>query len=103
IEALDPKRLRALSDICAGDFLEGLEIERSSLFTAWVTAQRRRLRGKHIAILDRLVKTASGDEAFGYLEKSLQLAPFDQKNHELLLEALVQQGRLLDGEEHVAA
>lgn len=103
IETLDPERLRALSSLFAGELLEGLEIERSPSFNAWVASQRRHLHGQHVAILKRLVDGAGDDEVLGYLETFLRLAPLDQRNHELLLEALVRQGRLGEGEEHVAA
>src|SRR5262249_28220016 len=43
------------------------------------------------------------DEAFKYLEKWLQLAPFDQRIHELLLNALARCGRVREGEEHLQA
>ena len=47
IETLPPDRLRALSTLFNGDFLEGLEIDRSLAFNGWLTAQRRRFRGCH--------------------------------------------------------
>ena len=54
------ERLRALAALFAGDFLEGLEIDRSPAFNGWLTAQRRRFRGCHAALLEHLVKSASG-------------------------------------------
>ena len=71
IETLAPERLRALSALFNGDFLEGLEIDRSPVFNGWLTAQRRRFRGCHAALLEHLVKSVPDDEAFGYLEKWL--------------------------------
>jgi DNA-binding SARP family transcriptional activator len=103
IERLAPERLRALCILFNGDFLEGLEIDRSPVFNAWLTAQRRRFRGCHAALLEHLVKSVPDDEAFGHLEKWLQLAPFDQHVHELLLTALARRGRIREGEEHLAA
>ena len=103
IEAIAPERLRALAALFAGDFLEGLEIDRSPAFSGWLTAQRRRLRGAHAALLERLVANAPDDEALGYLEKWLELAPFDRRVHELLLNALARHGRIREGEEHLAA
>src|SRR4029453_7993327 len=38
-----------------------------------------------------------------YLEKWLQLAPFDRHVHEILLTALARRGRIREGEEHLAA
>ena len=103
IETIASERLRALAALFAGDFLEGLEIDRSPAFNGWVTAQRRRFRGCHAALLEHLVKSVPDDEALGYLEKWLVLAPFDQRVHELLLNALARHGRIREGEEHLAA
>ncbi len=45
IDALASERQQALTTLFNGDFLEGLEIDRSPAFNGWLTAQRRRLRG----------------------------------------------------------
>ena len=103
IETLPPERLRALLALFAGDFLEGLEIDRSPVFNGWLTAQRRRFRGCHAALLEHLAARVPDDEAFGYLEKWLQLAPFDQRVHEKLLTTLARRGLIREGEEHLAA
>jgi TolB-like protein len=87
----------------AGDFLEGLEIDRCPVFNGWLIAQRRRLRGCHAALLERLAATATGNEVFDYLEKWLELAPFDPRVHELLLSAFGRRGSIREGEEHLAA
>jgi DNA-binding SARP family transcriptional activator len=102
VETLALERLRALSTLFNGDFLEGLEIERSPVFNGWLTAQRRRFRACHTALLEHLVRSIPDDEAFGYLDKWLQLAPFDQRVHETLLAALARRGRIREGEEHLA-
>lgn len=102
IEALDSDRLRALIALCGGDVLEGLEIDRSPAFDAWLTAQRRRFRGCHAALLEHMVARAPDDEVFTYLEKWLTLAPFDRRVHEGLLDALARRGRIREGEEHLA-
>lgn len=96
------ERGRALSALFAGDFLEGLEIDRSPAFGGWLTAQRRRFRGCHAALLEHLARRVSDDKAFVYLEKWLQLAPFDRHAHEMLLAALARSGRIREGEEHLA-
>jgi DNA-binding SARP family transcriptional activator/Flp pilus assembly protein TadD len=103
LAALPPDRLRMLAALCAGDFLEDVEIDRNPAFNNWLTAQRRRFRACHTAILERLVKDASDEEAFGYLDRWIELAPFDQRVHELLLRALARRGRFREGEEHLAA
>jgi DNA-binding SARP family transcriptional activator len=103
IETLAPERLQLLSTLFCGEFLGGLEIDRNPGFNGWLNAQRRRFRGCHAALLERLAATASGDEVFGYLEQWLELAPFDQRVHESLLNAFARRGRIREGEEHLAA
>jgi hypothetical protein len=80
-----------------------LEVERSPLFESWLVAERRRFRGYRAALLEQLVRNAVGDEIFGYLEQWLQLAPFEQRVHEMLLTALARRGRIREGEERLAA
>jgi DNA-binding SARP family transcriptional activator len=103
VEALDRTRLEKLAALFIGDFLEGLEIDRSPAFNGWLAAQRRRLRASRAAILEQLVRTAPDDEIFGHLEAWLALAPFDRRVHGLLLDALARHGRFREGDEHVAA
>jgi DNA-binding SARP family transcriptional activator len=103
IGSVAPARLQALVELCAGNFGEGLEIDRCPAFDSWLTAQRRRFRSCKTALLEQLVKSVPDAEAFGYLETWIQLAPFDQHVHELLLNALARQGRLREGEEHLSA
>jgi DNA-binding SARP family transcriptional activator/TolB-like protein len=103
LETLPPARLRALLALFKGDFLEDVELDRSPEFNNWLVAQRRRFRACHTALLEQLVKDASDDEALGYLDQWIELAPFDQRVHEILLKALAKRGRIREGEEHLAA
>jgi DNA-binding SARP family transcriptional activator/TolB-like protein len=103
IEALGAPPLAALSALFTGQFLDGLEMDRSPHFNAWLTAERRRFRARHAAVLEHLVRRAPDDDIFGHLEKWLELAPFDQGVHELMLSALVRRGRIPDAEAHLAA
>jgi TolB-like protein/DNA-binding SARP family transcriptional activator/Flp pilus assembly protein TadD len=103
IQTIPLDRQRSLSALFNGDFLEGLEIDRNPVFNGWLTAQRRRFRGCHIALLEHLVKSVPDDEGFAHLEKWLQLAPFDQHVHEMLLSTLARRGQIREGEEHLAA
>ena len=102
-ETLAFGRLQTLAAAFGGDFLGGLEIDNCPAFTGWLGAQRRRFRGRHTALLERLVKTATEDEGLGYLEQWLELAPFDPRAHELFLNALVRRGQIRHGEEHLKA
>jgi DNA-binding SARP family transcriptional activator len=92
----------ALEALIGGDLLEGLEMERSPAFAGWLAAQRRRFRGIHLALLDRLATQAPAETSLGHLERWLELAPFDRRAHELYLGALARTGRIRDGEEHLA-
>ncbi|MGX5839578.1 transcriptional regulator [Mesorhizobium sp. ArgA1] len=105
IETLDPERLQALSKLFVGDFLEGLEIDRSPLFNSWLTAQRRRFGSCHAAILEHLVKTlpADSEDVSSHLEKWLELTPFDSCAHIALLARLARRGQFGACEDHLAA
>lgn len=101
VQALAPELRRELFALIQGDFLEGLEIDRSPAFGAWLTGQRRRFRACEVALLERLAQEDAGEQTFVYLDKWLQLAPFDRRVHELLLNRLAASGRLREGEEHL--
>jgi DNA-binding SARP family transcriptional activator/tetratricopeptide (TPR) repeat protein len=103
IQTIDLRRLRTLAALFSGDFLDGLEIDRSPVFSGWLTAQRRRFRGCHAALLERLVRSVPDDEVLGYLGKWLELAPFDRNVHEFLFNVLARRGQIREGEEHLAA
>jgi TolB-like protein len=103
VKTFSPEQLRTLVALFDGEFLDGLEIDRSPAFSAWLTAQRRRLRGCHVALLEHLVRNASDDEVLGYLEKWLELAPFDLCVHEFFLNALARHGQIREGDDHLAA
>jgi DNA-binding SARP family transcriptional activator/TolB-like protein len=103
--AIDLDRLRSLSRLFISDFLEGLDIDRSPNFSTWLTAQRRRFSACHAAILEQLAVRlpAACDEASSYLEKWIEIAPFDRRAHSMLLNALALQGKIGECEEHLAA
>jgi DNA-binding SARP family transcriptional activator len=103
IGGLGPERQRQLAALFNGDFLEGLEMDRSPVFNGWLTAQRRRFRACHAALLEHLVTSVPDDEALVHLDGWLRLAPFDPRVHAILLGALARRGRIREGEEHVAA
>ena len=105
IEKLGTERLQALSKLFVGDFLEGLEIDRSPLFNNWLTAQRRRFGSCHAAILEHLVKTlpADSEDVSSHLEKWLELTPFDSCAHIALLARLARRGQFGACEDHLAA
>ncbi|KQW67559.1 transcriptional regulator [Ensifer sp. Root127] len=100
---LAPEQLRSLADLFVGDFLDGLAIERCPAFDSWLAFQRRRLRDTHAALLDHIVQRAGHEEVRSYLDRWIALASFDLRPHELLLQSLAADGRVREGEEHLAA
>jgi DNA-binding SARP family transcriptional activator/TolB-like protein len=102
LDTLSTERLAALETSFEGEFLEGLAIDDSPVFGAWLTAQRRRLRSCRTAVLERLVIRGPDDAALGYLDTWLGLAPFDQRAHEYLFKVLARRGDIPEGEAHLA-
>lgn len=109
VATLDVERLRALAArfgaAADGEFLRGLEIDRSAPYSAWLIGQRRHFRAAHAAVLEHLVRalTPASEEALGAIGQWMQLAPFDRQAHATLLDALARGGRLREGDEHLAA
>ena len=103
IESLSTERLGALAASFRGDFLESLAIDDSPMFTAWLTAQRRRLRSCRTAVLEQLARRGPEDQALGHLDTWLELAPFDERAHAGLFKALARQGGIREAEAHLAA
>ncbi len=102
VERFGMGALRELGSQFAGDFAEGLAVDRNPEFESWLGTQRRQFREFHIAVLEKLVSGHSSD-TFRYLEKWLQLTPFDVRPHELLLNALLSAGRVREAEEHYSS
>ncbi|WP_246694128.1 transcriptional regulator [Mesorhizobium sp. M2E.F.Ca.ET.209.01.1.1] len=104
IETLGLDRLRTLAELFAGDFLDGLEVDRSPHFGSWLTAQRRRFSACHVAVLEHIIGLLppGADEAGACIDKWLELAPFDGRAHVALLENLAHRGQFGAGEEHIA-
>lgn len=102
IEVLDAQRLGVLSALFVGDLLDDLDMDRSPHFNAWLTAERRRFRARHTAVLEHLARRAPEEDVLGHLDKWLELAPFDLSVHELMLRALARRGRIADAESHLA-
>ncbi|HVJ40100.1 MAG TPA: hypothetical protein VM639_01335, partial [Dongiaceae bacterium] len=103
LERLGLDQLRALAALFTGEFLEGLEIDRSPHFDNWLMSQRRRFQGIHLAMLERIVACLprGADEAMPYLERWIAAAPFDDGPHIALLGALAQRGQFAAGDAHL--
>jgi DNA-binding SARP family transcriptional activator len=97
------EHLVELCELFGGELLESLQIDGNPEFSGWLTAQRHRYRTMHVAALRELVTRSLGpEETFRRLEAWLQVAPHDQRAHEVLLASLVRSGRVRDAEAHVA-
>jgi DNA-binding SARP family transcriptional activator/TolB-like protein len=103
VNALPVERARALLERIGGDFLQGMDIDGSGRFNAWLTAQRHRFRDLHTLLLQRLATVLTGEEALVYLEQWRQLSPYDLAVHRLLLGDLTRRGRVREAEEHLSA
>jgi DNA-binding SARP family transcriptional activator/Tfp pilus assembly protein PilF len=103
IDGMSPQRTRELEALFGGEFLEGLEIDHCAEFTGWVLAQRRRFRATRVALLEKLSRCVPDDEACGYIEKWLEIAPFDIRAHERMFGALGRRGCFREVGEHLAA
>src|SRR5688500_679300 len=93
IQKLGVEQQQALAALFGGELLEGLEIARSPMYDAWITAERRRFRGIQTVLLENLVRALPGEAAAPYLDEWLRLSPFDRHAHELLLTSLARRGR----------
>jgi len=96
VERLNLDQLQALSDLYAGELLEGLTIERCPEFNLWLTGQQSRYAAFRTALLQRLVQSLPADSSRGFaaLEKWVELAPFDHNAQTELLCRLAKQGRI---------
>ena len=95
--------LAELCDRFTGDVLDGVEIDGNAELAGWLTSQRNRFRTIHVEMLRALIGRVASDDLFRRLEKWLQIAPFDMRAHEIMLEALAKAGRLRDADEHLAS
>ena len=94
-----------MAGLFAGDFLDGLELDRNPHFDGWLIAQRRRFGACRAALLEQLAASlpVGSDEALRHLERWAELAPFDARAHMMLLGALAERGQLGECEQHLAA
>jgi DNA-binding SARP family transcriptional activator len=102
IKKLGVDQQKTLAGLFRGELLEGLEIARSPMFDAWITAERRRFRAIQAVLLENLARDQPHAQAAPYLEQWLRLSPFDRQAHEILLTSLAMQGRVAEGEAHLA-
>jgi DNA-binding SARP family transcriptional activator/Tfp pilus assembly protein PilF len=102
LDRLDPEGARALQAQFRGEFLEGLELDHCAEFMGWAIAQRRIFRGARVALLQRLVRGVPEEDGLRYIEKWLEIAPFDVEAHQQLFDWLARRSRFHEGDEHLA-
>jgi DNA-binding SARP family transcriptional activator len=95
--------LRKIADTFGGEFLEGLELDRSPSFNTWLVAQRRQFRSLQAQVLEYLTEHLTDDDALGYLERWAAVSPFDERVHVRLLQVLARQQRFQEGKDHLEA
>jgi len=78
-----PDILQRLAGRFAGDFLEGLTLDRSPVFETWLVSQRHAFRAWHAEVLVRLAALSPGDpeRRLKYLRQRLDLQRFDEAAH----------------------
>jgi DNA-binding SARP family transcriptional activator len=103
IAAHSLEQLRRLADCFRGEFLEGLELDRSPNFNTWLVSQRRQFRSLQAQVLECLVERLTDDEALGYLNLWASLSPLDERVHVRLLQVLARQQRFQEGRDHLEA
>ena len=103
LDGLPVDRLQLLADRASGEFLDGLAMERLPAFETWLVSQRRRFRETQADFLAAIATRLGGSERLPYLDRWIEISPFDLRPHELLLATLAAEGRIREGEEHLAA
>lgn len=105
VGTLDLDGLRELCRLFAGDFLEGLHLNRSPQLDHWLATQRSRYRASHTALLERLTDLLQNDphEVRPYVERWVHLSPFDARAQIRLLKTFVECGMHVEAEQHMAA
>jgi len=91
-ERVDPSRA---IELASAELLEGMAFDDAPGFELWLTLQRSRIRSAVLETLwwaaTQLAATRS-DEALTLVERGLAIDPYDEVQHELLVDLLVQRG-----------
>ena len=100
----DVSVLEDLANAIAGDFVDGLVVDRTPVFAAWVAAERERYRTWHVRLVSRCAALLpAGSEAqLAELRKRIELQPDDVSGHREMLDALAAAGRRAEGDAHLA-
>jgi DNA-binding SARP family transcriptional activator/TolB-like protein len=92
--------LKPLIGMIDGELLEGLTLERSPAFDAWLAAERQRFTRLHVKALRCLAQSLPPDseELVDMLRRRCTLVPYDAQAHIELIAALLAQGRKAEAE-----
>ena len=89
-EALDPA-----TQLYAGDFLDGFELDEEK-FDQWVLAERDRLHRMalraHASLVEQLTRAGAIDEAVATAQRSLRIDPLQEPMHRTLMRLYLQGG-----------
>jgi len=102
-ERVDPA---GVVDIATGDLLEGMAFDDAPGFELWLTLQRSRVRS---AVLETLwwaatqLASSRPADALTLVERGLAIDPYDELQHELLVDLLVQRGDRAAAVAHIEA
>lgn len=96
------EQLAAAIALFGGDLLDGLTVEGAELM-GWLVACRQRYRALHTALVGEMaLREAPDSEArLRWLETWLELAPFDHRAHEAMVETLIKTGHPRQAQDHV--
>jgi DNA-binding SARP family transcriptional activator len=90
-----------------GELLEGIELAAGPVFDSWLLVERRRLAGLSEGILHdaALAALASGraQTAAAFASRALELSPFEESLHELLVRCLAANGDLGAARHHAVS
>jgi TolB-like protein/DNA-binding SARP family transcriptional activator len=103
--AMTDESLAEVCDLFRGELLEGVAIDASPELTSWLAARRQRYRAMRVTLVSELARRLppGSEERWRRLDEWRELAPFDRRAHEVMLDALLAASRIRDAEQHVAS
>jgi len=105
LDGIELDTLRALAGRCAGEFLQGIEIDHSQEFEQWLAGRRSEFRSNLIDIAASIGRRTpvGGAEGLAAARAWLGLAPLDIAAHARFLDELWTRRMIDDCNRHIAA
>jgi TolB-like protein/DNA-binding SARP family transcriptional activator len=101
-QASDAQLADALA-LFRGDVLEGLELDGSPELSSWLAARRQGFRTLRVALASELgLRPAGAEESLQRIQAWLEVAPFEPRAHQALLELLSNARRFGECDTHLA-